>query len=98
MAVSYTHLDVYKRQPIVGMGLLLDANQIPIGMKLYPGNESEKPIIRNIIAVSYTHLVNKIPPRKMVAINPIANNCIVLNLIFLSDEYSIALVSNTMLM
>ena len=40
--VSYTHLDVYKRQPIVGMGLLLDANQIPIGMKLYPGNESEK--------------------------------------------------------
>ena len=31
------------------MGLLLDANQIPIGMKLYPGNESEKPIIRNII-------------------------------------------------
>jgi hypothetical protein len=26
----------------------------------------------------------------MVAINPIANNCIVLNLIFLSDEYSIA--------
>ena len=31
------------------MGLLLDANQIPIGMKLYPGNESEKPVIRNII-------------------------------------------------
>ena len=38
-----------KKEPIVGMGLLLDANQIPIGMKLYPGNESEKPIIRNII-------------------------------------------------
>lgn len=38
-----------KREPIVGMGLLLDANQIPIGMKLYPGNESEKPVIRNII-------------------------------------------------
>ena len=38
-----------RKSPIVGMGLLLDANQIPIGMKLYPGNESEKPIIRNII-------------------------------------------------
>ena len=38
-----------KKEPIVGMGLLLDANQIPIGMKLYPGNESEKTIIRNII-------------------------------------------------
>ena len=38
-----------KKEPIVGMGLLLDANQIPIGMKLYPCNESEKPIIRNII-------------------------------------------------
>ena len=31
------------------MGLLLDANQIPIGMKMYPGNESEKPVIREII-------------------------------------------------
>lgn len=38
-----------RREPIVGMGLLLDANQIPIGMKMYPGNESEKPVIRNII-------------------------------------------------
>lgn len=38
-----------KKEPIVGMGLLLDANQIPIGMKLYPGNESEKPVLRNII-------------------------------------------------
>ncbi len=38
-----------RKEPIVGMGLLLDANQIPIGMKLYPGNESEKPIIRNVI-------------------------------------------------
>lgn len=31
------------------MGLLLDANCIPIGMKIFPGNESEKPVIRNII-------------------------------------------------
>lgn len=38
-----------KKEPLVGMGLLLDANQIPIGMKLYPGNESEKPVLRNII-------------------------------------------------
>ncbi len=38
-----------KKEPIVGMGLLLDANQIPIGMKLYPGNESEKPVLRDII-------------------------------------------------
>lgn len=38
-----------KKEPIVGMGLLLDANQIPIGMKMYPGNESEKPLIRDII-------------------------------------------------
>lgn len=38
-----------KKEPLVGLGLLLDANQIPIGMKLFPGNESEKPVIRNII-------------------------------------------------
>ncbi len=38
-----------RHDPIVGMGLLLDADQIPVGMKIYPGNESEKPVIRNII-------------------------------------------------
>lgn len=38
-----------KKEPIVGLGLLLDAHQIPIGMKLFPGNESEKPVIRTII-------------------------------------------------
>jgi len=38
-----------RRDPIIGMGLLLDSNQIPIGMKLYPGNESEKPLIRDIV-------------------------------------------------
>ena len=31
------------------MGLLLDKNQIPVGLKLYPGNESEKPKIRDVI-------------------------------------------------
>ena len=38
-----------RRDPIVGLGLLLDAHQIPIGMKLFPGNQSEKPVIRSII-------------------------------------------------
>ena len=38
-----------KHEPIIGLGLLLDANQIPMGMKLYPGNESEKPVIRQVI-------------------------------------------------
>ena len=38
-----------RRDPIVGMGLLLDARQIPVGMKIYPGNESEKPVIREVI-------------------------------------------------
>lgn len=38
-----------RKEPIVGMGLLLDANQIPIGMKIFPGNESEKPVIRSVI-------------------------------------------------
>ena len=28
---------------------MLDANQIPVGMKMFPGNESEKPVIREII-------------------------------------------------
>jgi Transposase len=38
-----------KKEPIVGLGLLLDRNQIPVGMKMYPGNESEKPVLRNVI-------------------------------------------------
>ena len=38
-----------RKAPIVGLGLMLDAHQIPIGMKMYPGNESEKPVIRSII-------------------------------------------------
>ena len=39
-----------RRDPIVGLGLLLDTNQIPIGMRLYPGNESEKPLLRKVIS------------------------------------------------
>ena len=38
-----------RKDPIIGLGLLLDSNQIPIGMKMFPGNESEKPIIRDVI-------------------------------------------------
>ena len=38
-----------KKDPIVGLGLLLDSHQIPIGMKMYPGNESEKPVLRDVI-------------------------------------------------
>jgi transposase len=38
-----------RKDPIVGLGLLLDSNQIPIGMEMYPGNESEKPVLRDII-------------------------------------------------
>ena len=39
-----------RKDPIIGLGLLLDANQIPIGMKIFPGNESEKPVLRDVIS------------------------------------------------
>jgi transposase len=39
----------HRKDPIVGLGLLLDSNQIPIGMEMYPGNESEKPLLRDVI-------------------------------------------------
>lgn len=35
--------------PIVGQALLLDSDQIPLAMNLYPGNESEKPYLRKNI-------------------------------------------------
>lgn len=38
-----------RRDPIVGMGLLLDAECIPLGLAIYPGNESEKPVMREVI-------------------------------------------------
>lgn len=40
----------HRTDPIVGLGLLLDSHMIPIGMRMYPGNESEKPVLRNIIS------------------------------------------------
>jgi hypothetical protein len=38
-----------RKDPIIGLGLLLDNNQIPIGMEMFPGNESEKPVLRDVI-------------------------------------------------
>ena len=35
--------------PIIGQALLLDADAIPLSMRMYPGNESEKPKIRELI-------------------------------------------------
>lgn len=35
--------------PIIGQALLLDSDLVPLGMQMYPGNESEKPYIRKII-------------------------------------------------
>ena len=35
--------------PIIGQALLLDGDSIPLNMRMYPGNESEKPKIRELI-------------------------------------------------
>ncbi|MDO4798431.1 MAG: IS1634 family transposase, partial [Coriobacteriales bacterium] len=37
-------------EPIVSMGLLLDADYVPIGMSVFPGNESERPQPRRVVA------------------------------------------------
>lgn len=39
-----------RKDPIVGLGLLLDSNLVPVGMKMYPGNESEKPVLRKVVS------------------------------------------------
>ena len=39
----------HRPEPIVSMGLLLDADCIPIGMSVFPGNESEKPQLRAVV-------------------------------------------------
>ena len=39
----------HRPEPIVGMGLLLDADCVPIAMSVFPGNESERPRIREVI-------------------------------------------------
>lgn len=38
-----------RTSPIIGQALLLDGDAIPLNMKMYPGNESEKPKIRELI-------------------------------------------------
>lgn len=38
-----------RTEPIIGQALLLDADLIPLSMRMYPGNESEKPYIRKLI-------------------------------------------------
>lgn len=35
--------------PIIGQALLLDGDALPLNMRMYPGNESEKPKIRELI-------------------------------------------------
>lgn len=38
-----------RHEPIIGQALLLDADQMPLGMTMYPGNESERPYIRKAV-------------------------------------------------
>ena len=45
-----------RTDPILGMGLLLDRRCIPIGMRLYPGNQSEKPVLRSAVKDMKKHL------------------------------------------
>lgn len=64
-----------RHEPIVGLGLLLDAHQIPIAMKMYPGNESEKPLIRKVIESlkQRNHISGKIVRVADKGLNCIAN-------------------------
>lgn len=38
-----------RHEPIIGQALLLDSDLVPLGMQMYPGNESEKPYIRKCV-------------------------------------------------
>lgn len=38
-----------RKDPIIGQALLLDSDLVPVAMKMYPGNESEKPHLRRMI-------------------------------------------------
>ena len=57
-SVSYTHLDVYKRQvskehrvdPIIQMGLFLDEKGLPACMSLFPGNRSDCMTLKPVMA------------------------------------------------
>ena len=50
-----------RKDPIVGMGLLLDKNCIPITMQMYPGNNSEVPILNKCIesAKKQKYIINR---------------------------------------
>lgn len=39
----------HRPEPIVSMGLLLDAECVPMGMSVFAGNESEKPQLRDVV-------------------------------------------------
>ena len=38
-----------RSDPIIGQGLMLDSDLVPLAMQMYPGNESEKPYIRSMV-------------------------------------------------
>jgi len=38
-----------RHDPIIGQALLLDSDLVPLGMEMFPGNESEKPYIRKCV-------------------------------------------------
>ena len=38
-----------RNNPIIGLGLLLDGDSIPLDYHIYPGNDSEKPIYREVL-------------------------------------------------
>lgn len=38
-----------RHDPIIGQALLLDSDLVPLSMRMYPGNESEKPYLRSVI-------------------------------------------------
>lgn len=45
-----------RHDPIIGQALLLDGEGIPLGMKMYAGNKSEKPMLKKLIdEIKRTH-------------------------------------------
>lgn len=38
-----------KHEPIIGQALLLDEDLVPLSMRMFPGNQSEKPHLRSVI-------------------------------------------------
>lgn len=48
-----------RKEPLVSIGLLLDANYLPIDICIYPGNESEKP--------HFTEVINEMKEKNKIA-------------------------------